>query len=229
MFRLAIACCLFFTISWASTDEQKDCTSLDFIQIGAHIFRPQSDFVYKSVMEGARGILIEPVPHLLDNIKQMYKDQSDNLIFLQKAISDHNGILTLFTPSQENDFSKFPLWCTAISSSNPDHITLHRKDLLIDEIKVECVAINDLIKEYNVQQLKGLYIDTEGHDYCILKSLDFKLLRPEKIVFENKHMDGVFNRGKRYNELITYLRKQGYEVINKTKEDTIVVDIRSKN
>ena len=46
----------------------------------------------------------------------------------------------------------------------------------------------ELLAKYKIEKLDFLMIDTEGHDYEILKTLDLDHYRPEVIIFENNHL-----------------------------------------
>jgi hypothetical protein len=65
-------------------------------------------------------------------------------------------------------------------------------------------------------------VDTEGHDYDILMDLDLSILKPKKIRFENKHMDGVHVRGEKYVKLINHFELRGYTKTDENDEDTVL-------
>ena len=197
--------------------------TFDFIQIGSHVGKTRNDPIYKAIEKGLCGILIEPVPYLFDQLVENYKEFEDNLLFINKAVSARPGVITLYVPSKQNDFSKFPKWANQLASSNPDHIQDHLPELISEKITVPCITINQLIQNYGITTLRKLIVDTEGHDFTILKSLDLSLLRPNRIHFENKHMDGVNQRGERYKSLLNYFGRLGYEVERENTEDTVII------
>jgi FkbM family methyltransferase len=175
-------------------------------------------------------ILIEPVPYLFKKLKTNYasKTLDNNIQFLNIAVSNKNDSLTLYVPSPENDFSKFPYWASQLASTNKDHIVKHNifssniVNLKIDEIKVPCFTLNNLIEHMNILSIDKLLIDTEGHDYEILMDFDLSVLKPKVIRFENRHMDGVISRGKRYEYLLNHLTSYGYKKIFEDQMDTEV-------
>ena len=69
--------------------------------------------------------------------------------------------------------------------------------------------------------MKSLVIDTEGHDFEILNDLDLNLLRPKKIIFEHKHMEGT-NKivGEKYDTILNKLFSFGYVKTHMDTEDT---------
>ena len=128
----------------------------------------------------------------------------------------------MYTPSLKNDFSKLPLWSDQISSINKNHIHSHRKEIIIDEIDVPCKRINTIILDYGIKHIEYLLIYTEGHDFEILMYLNFNLLKPVNIIFENSHMDGFLSKNERYTKLLMHLFNNGYILITQTPEDTHV-------
>ena len=93
----------------------------------------------------------------------------------------------------------------------------------IEELEIECYRLNTLIAKYGITSINELHVDTEGHDYEILMDLDLTTLKPAKIVFENKHMDGIFKKEQRYKTLLGHFKDHGYKVISETEEDTVIM------
>jgi FkbM family methyltransferase len=143
---------------------------------------------------------------------------------LNIAISNINDSLELYIPSLNNNLKSLPSWITEISSTNKEHIYKHTSqnypNLIVDKISVPCLTLNTLIKIYNIKEIDFLIVDTEGHDYYILMDLDLNLIKPNKIKFENRHMDDTHTRGKKYIELVEHLCKYGYKLIEETNENT---------
>ena len=203
------------------------------IQVGSHIGNTENDFLFKNIKLNIEYILIEPVPYLFNKLKENYK-LYNNITFLNIAISDYNGFIDLYIPSEKNDFTKLVSWATQLASINKDHIQHFVPECLVDKIQVECKTLNTIIKEYNIKEIEYLYTDTEGHDYNILMNLDLSLIKPKNIIFENKHMDGPkhkldINDCPKYFNLLNYFKKYGYEVVIENKEDTHIEYIKPIN
>jgi FkbM family methyltransferase len=214
---------------------------LDFLQIGAHVGNTTNDHIFKRISLLTRALLIEPVPFLFEQLKNnyLYKFSGKEGVvprfsyrpqFLNAAVSNYDGILKLYVPSKDNDYESLPFWISQLASTHPDHIQEHLRvcnidvsRVKIDELEIECFRLNTLIAKYGITSIKELHVDTEGHDYEILMDLDLAILKPAKIVFENKHMDGIFQKGKRYGALIDHYMAHGYKVISETSEDTCMV------
>jgi FkbM family methyltransferase len=203
------------------------------VQVGSHIGNTQNDFLFNNINSQFKYIMIEPVPYLFNQLKENYKHHA-NVICLNIAISNYNGVIDMYVPSQENDFSKLVDFTSQLASVNEKHIHTFVPTCKVDKLSVQCKTLNELIKEYNIKNLKYLYTDTEGHDYDILIDLNLSLIRPENIIFENKHMDGPrhsldINNCPKYFDLLLHLKKYGYEIETQTGEDTHVKLFKTVN
>ena len=166
-------------------------------------------------------ILVEPVPYLFEQLKNNYKKfDNGNIIFINKAVSNFIGEIEMTIPSEENNFSELPFWASQLGSVNRDHALGHISDLIVQKISVKTTTINEIVKEYNIKQIDLLHTDTEGHDYTILMHYDFEI-KPKRIMFEHKHIDGLFNTGMKYDELSNKLLSLGYKKTGQNSEDTI--------
>lgn len=190
------------------------------IQIGSHVGNTANDPIFKKIDERTNLFLIEPVPYLFNQLQTNYKNKKSNITFINKAVSDYVGEIELTVPSEKNDFSKLPFWASQLASVNSKHATGHLPNLLVDTIQVKCTTLNEIIKEYNIDTIDLLHTDTEGHDYTILMNYDFKV-KPQQILFEYKHMDGIFTVGKKYETLTNRLKSLGYVQMYKNEEDTL--------
>jgi FkbM family methyltransferase len=192
------------------------------IQIGSHIGNTCNDPIFNIVDNNDTLILVEPVPFLFEQLKNNYNAKfvnNQNIFFINKAVSNFVGEMEMTIPSEKNDFSRLPFWASQLASVDPYHALGHINNLLVEKIIVKTTTINEIVKEYNVTQIDLLHTDTEGHDYTILMNYNFEI-KPKQIMFEHKHMDGLFKVGIKYQELSTRLLSLGYKIINQNSEDT---------
>jgi len=193
------------------------------IQIGSHVGNTCNDPLFNVVDNNTNLILVEPVPFLFEQLKNNYNAKfknNHNINFINKAVSNFIGEIEMTVPSAKNNFSKLPFWASQIGSIDPDHAIRHIHNLLVEKIKVKTTTLNQIVKEYNVKEIDLLHTDTEGHDYTILMSYNFEI-KPKKIMFEHKHMDGFCKADIKYDELSNKLVSLGYKKIEKNGEDTI--------
>ena len=193
------------------------------IQIGSHIGNTCNDPIFNIIDDDVKLILVEPVPYLFEQLKKNYGQKNinnKNIIFINKAVSNFIGEIEMTIPSENNDFKNLPFWASQLASINDKHALGHISNLLVEKINVKTTTINQIVKEYDVKQINLLHTDTEGHDYTILMDYNFEI-KPKQIIFEHKHMDGLFTVGVKYNELSNKLLSIGYKKINQNNEDTI--------
>lgn len=194
------------------------------IQIGSHVGNTSNDPIFNIVDNDTHLILVEPVPYLFEQLKNNYNkkfENNHNIIFINKAVSNFIGEIEMTIISEKNDYSNLPVWASQLSSVNSDDARGHIDSLLVEKIIVETTTINEIVKEYNIKQIDLLHTDTEGHDYTILMNYNFEI-KPNKIIFEHKHMDGLCTIGIKYQELLNKLSSLGYKQIEQNSEDTIL-------
>jgi len=192
------------------------------IQIGSHVGDTCNDPIFNIVDNDTKLILVEPVPYLFEQLKKNYKKKfgnTNNIIFINKAVSNFIGEIEMTIPSEKNNYSKLPYWASQLASVNNDHALGHIRNLLVEKINVETTTLNEIVKEYNISQIDLLHTDTEGHDYTILMNYNFEI-KPKRIMFEHKHMDGLNTVGIKYDELSNKLVSLGYKKTQQETEDT---------
>ena len=156
---------------------------IDVFQIGSHTGNTYNDLILnlKIILLFQQNLSL----NLFEKLKVNYeeKSKSNNIIFLNIAISNTDGTLKLYTTSLTNDFNKLPIWTDQLSSVNKNHIKSQRKEIIVDEIEVPCKRLNTVISNYGIKHIEYLIVDTEGHDFEILMDLNFDLLKPVNIIF----------------------------------------------
>jgi hypothetical protein len=65
-----------------------------------------------------------------------------------------------------------------------------------------------LLKKNNVEKVDLIKMDVEGYDYEIIKTIDFKKIRPSVLIYEWKHLLDADLK-----ESLNLLRKNGYYFI----------------
>jgi FkbM family methyltransferase len=202
---------------------------IDILQIGAHIGNSINDPIYNKNLDNKSIILIEPVPFLYNILVHNYKvkcvKENINVNIFNIAISDKDGYIDIYAPSDKCDFSKLPYWISQLGSVTNEHQTNHNlferfPEFKVEKIKVECKTLNTVIKENFISSIDTLLVDTEGHDYTILKAFDLNIVKPKTIIFEHKYMDGTYKKGDKYNELLKHFLDNGYKFIKEDDEDT---------
>ncbi len=157
------------------------------LQIGAMDGVSAQDPVYEA-LRGAdwAALLVEPVPEYFEMLRQNYAGQ-ERITLANVAIADHSGetLMHRICP-QALKAGDVPHWGHGATSLHTDRTALHWDHIKphVREITVPCLTLPDLLNRYNVASIDILQIDAEGHDYAILRQLDFSRYRPAIINLE---------------------------------------------
>ena len=80
-------------------------------------------------------------------------------------------------------------------------------DPFIIECKVQVCPLSDVLMRNGIKDVHLLHVDTEGHDYEVLKTLDFAKHAPLSIFVEHKHLSDA-----KRTEMLNFLQERGYSV-----------------
>lgn len=172
---------------------------INFIQIGANNGIDRfTDFRKRYKWH---SILVEPQKKVFLQLKERSKLEQD-VVFENLAISNETATKNLYRFSLSSS-----TWATGIASFEREHIIKCVKQGWFDEQAksegfvipenpdeyiisedVESITLKDLILKHGLNKIDILAIDTEGHDFEIIKSIDFKYLKPKIILFEFVHL-----------------------------------------
>ena len=93
----------------------------------------------------------------------------------------------------------------------------------IEKTEIRCLSFSSLVKKYDIKKVKKLMMDVEGAEYKILKSINYKEVDINQIIFEKKHFDGLFNEGKKLDEIKDVLTTNGYNINDLDDENIIAI------
>ncbi|WP_338377977.1 FkbM family methyltransferase [uncultured Flavobacterium sp.] len=146
-------------------------------------------------------VLVEPMSIHNNKIKECYSKNS-NVVIENIAITTSDQEEMVFYYHKE-DGPKYE-----VATSDINHILKHGYDRDgVVELKVKCVKINDLFDKYNLINIDILFIDAEGLDDQIIRSIDFLKYNINKIYFENLHLKD--------ENIYKFLSKLGYKITKK--------------
>jgi len=173
-----------------------------FIEIGSCDF----DTLNHLADYGWKGLIVEPIKKYLDNLPR-----KEGIEYVNVAIDKVDGKRMIQTWKEEqilrdSDFK-------GMSGFN----NLPKNQRFLEDMEVDCLTISSLLKKYPIPQIDFLKIDTEGHDFTVLRQFPFEgNLRPKLIKVEHKHLDEQI--------LITLLKNKNYEVYQE-KNDLYAIDL----
>ena len=194
------------------------------VVIGAHFGVWLKDEVSKFIKENI--LLIEPVPYNYKILKEEYKGFK-NIKISTNAVMDLNETRSFYFVKEKSIHALGKHWASGIGSFKKQHILDHRnkrfqiRDEDIEEVKIEFITFDMLIKKFFIKSIHKLQIDVEGAEYKILNTIDFSKIDIKEIVFESKHFDGTFHEGEKLAKIKQKLISNGYKVFKLDNENII--------
>ncbi len=188
---------------------QRSRAGFYFVQVGANDGVTHDLLHPYIVAERWRGVLVEPVHAYCERLRETYRGLP-GLAIEEAAISTAEGIREIHRIGDHAP--ELPPWSRGLASFHREVIRGHRfvlpglEGYLVSE-PVRCITFQTLFRKHGVREIDLLSIDTEGHDYEIIQTLDFNTLKPRMIVYEHKHIGHAGRRGCR--ELLS---GQGYRL-----------------
>lgn len=156
------------------------------INIGAMDGVMFDELIGYSTMYDFKGLYVEPIPYLFNRLKNNIKKEGN--FFENSAISDYEGEITMLTIPQNviDDNLVHPCFYGMSAvwppknglGSEGDRETVEKYGKKVD---VKCITFENLLKKHKIKNFDVVSIDTEGHDYQILKQIDLKKYRPKLI------------------------------------------------
>lgn len=181
-----------------------------FIQIGANDGVSQ-DIIHNYVIQNTwQGILVEPVSHLFEKLKQNYSLLQQRLFFENAAVSNNDGEAIFYRLKSEDPNS--PNWLNQLGTFKKEIILKQRNEIsgfdeLLIEEKVKTISFDTLLQKYNVENVNLIQIDTEGYDFEIIKLINFNRLKLDLIIFEHLHL-----KKSDYKQALNLLKSNGFKL-----------------
>ena len=194
------------------------------VVIGAHFGVWLNDELTRFDKENI--LLVEPVPYNYKKLKEKFI-KSSNIHICTNVIFSENKVSKFYYVNEKSILKLGKHWASGIGSFNKNHILDHRtkrfkiEDEDIDEIEIEFITFDVLIKKFEIKSIDKLQIDVEGAEFEILKSIDYKKTEINSIQFESKHFDGTFKEGKKLQEIKDKLILEGFKLNQIDKENIL--------
>jgi FkbM family methyltransferase len=163
-----------------------------FVQVGANDGVSRDPLRMQISRRRWSGVMVEPVPSVFARLEQRYGDHP-RIRLENSAITSSAGVLPFFAlrePAPGEDV--WPLYHT-LGSFQRDVILSHKEfipdieDRLV-ETDVPCMTFEHLCEKHGLDRLDVLLIDTEGHDWTVLQTVDLARRQPGLIVYEHCHL-----------------------------------------
>jgi FkbM family methyltransferase len=159
------------------------------LQIGANDGVTDDPLAHHIDRYGWHGVVVEPLAGPFAALQKRYKN-NDRIQPRQCAIAWQDGEATMYTVAprpNEPDRTRLATFSRAV-------LLKHRRSIpnLKQRIETQTVparTLDTLITETGMPRIDLMQIDTEGHDFEILKMLLHTALRPPIINFESEHLN----------------------------------------
>lgn len=166
--------------------------------VGAHVGSTLKPFL----LNNWNVYAFEPNPNMYKKIESFIKNNSDfanNLKLEKKCVNDiEQENLTFYLSEVSN----------GISSLTPFHNS-HKKA----PFTVSSIRLDNYMKTNNINHVNFLKIDTEGHDYNVLKSYPWHKDKPDVIECEFEDYKSVNKLNYNWKDMAEYLNKLNYKII----------------
>ena len=189
-----------------------------FIQVGANdgvMCDPLRSFILK---HNWSGILVEPVPDYFELLKKNYEGR-DNLTFEQVAVSSEPSDSLKIYYLKRNAESEKELrdWEFGLSGFDMSKDDKWKSSKFAGECDVPITTVSELVNKHDVSHIDMLQIDAEGHDFEVIKGVDFSKVCPKIINYEHR------NLGRDKHPCKNFLRERGYYLYIQGRQDTFAV------
>jgi FkbM family methyltransferase len=172
---------------------------LTFVQVGAN------DGVLNDLLcpllerSDPRGILIEPQAVPFRSLQARY-GKRDRLILLQAALDRRAGTRMLYRCREDLVAGEAAAFLSGLASFERSHVveayarcarrlglTEHPERAVVGEV-VATLTLNEVLDDHGFDRCDLLIIDAEGHDFEIIRTMDFSRIRPLVLIYEHIHL-----------------------------------------
>lgn len=194
----------------------KSSDKVFFLQIGANDGVSGNSFLRQYILNNNwKGILVEPVPHNFKKLVINY-ESIPGLFFENVGIGSEVGVQPFYHFSESSSS-----WHNELGSFKKEILYKHNianVDEIIITVEVPVLTISSLLKKHGLRNVDIITIDTEGYDFEILKTIDYKAHKPSIILYEHRHLSQTD-----YKQSIKLLSQNNYSLYSEYGSDTIAV------
>lgn len=160
------------------------------------------------------GLFVEPIEYQFNKLKKYYGSLEyvpDNK-YENSAIADFNGEVEMLLidmaavergevhPCFGGMSTIYPPRNGLASEGDAEVVSRFGR-----KIKVPCLTLNALLRKHNINHVDVMQLDTEGHDWKIIRQLDLSLYRPKLIRTEYINLTD-----QEKSEIIQHFTAHGY-------------------
>lgn len=140
---------------------------------------------------GWSGVLVEPVPHIMKQLKKNYGHLPRH-VFEEAAIGSRTETREIYVIKETG--RPQPAYAQILHSFSKEHLMNQHiswgvdKESDIESIRVKVLSFEDLVFNHGLNKIDLIVIDTEGADFEILDSMEIAKYKPKFLKFEYQNM-----------------------------------------
>lgn len=165
-----------------------------FVEVGANDGE-QHDHLRRHIVAGGwTGVMAEPVPYVFSRLQANYADLP-GVSLANVAVADRDGTLPFFhlRDAGPQERAGLPAWYDGVGSFDRAAILSHAPQMpdiaeRIVELQVPAVRFATLCEAHGIARPDLVVIDTEGHDWAIIRSIDLAAHGPRLLIYEHFHL-----------------------------------------
>jgi len=173
---------------------------MNIVQIGANRGDDDLSLLIK-LIPITKLILVEPMKLHNDALISYYNWVENK--FIENVVIDVNSNEDVEFFYHENDGPYYELSSLDKNHFYPRHEHVKSNDG-IKSFFIKSMNINDLFIKHDLSVIHKLFIDAEGHDENIIKSIDFNRFKIHQLFFENLHIKD--------KTIYSFLEDKDYEI-----------------
>lgn len=185
-----------------------------FVDIGANDGITYSNSYFFENELNWRGVCLEPIPAVFEKLNKLRKSININC-----CIAPQEGIKEFLLVEGYAE-----MLSGLVENYDDRHLKRIEKEIKdfggrANKINLPCRNLNNLLNEQKFTKIDYCSIDTEGGEFEILKSIDFKQISINVFSIENNYKE---------SDMRYYMEFNGYELITTLEADEIYSKKKSK-
>ena len=184
--------------------------------VGAHYGETIKNFIKYFKIKEIHSF--EASPKNFEILNKKFKNNIDTKIILNNFGLSNETKIVLFNQFSESSSS-------TLSKINKNSRYFKRKIEVLglkknqnyfENIEVKLQLLDEYLMKKNITSIDLLKIDTEGHEYYVLKG-SLKNLSKIKYIYFEHHYDDMLKKGYTFSDIHNFLKKNDFEKIFKSK------------
>ncbi len=165
-----------------------------FVEIGSNDGSQHDHLRPHILTRGWRGVMVEPVPYVFERLRRNY-GHIGRVGLENAAVADRDGELPFWhlAEASPQERERLPVWYDALGSFSRETLLGHTGDIpdleqRLVATRVPTLTFDSLCRRHELDHLDLVLIDTEGHDWEVIRQIDFERYLPTVLVYEHYHL-----------------------------------------